>query len=79
VVKQNILEGLLIILLTVGSGCGIASFVFLLDRYEPCNCNVNWGGQTMSVEDALERIGEGLSKDQTDEIRILINQSCGEP
>jgi hypothetical protein len=26
-----------------------------------CTCNVSYGGHTMSVEDALERSGEGLT------------------
>jgi hypothetical protein len=54
----------------------VVGLIFLIRTGSSCNCTVNWGNQTMSVEDALERMGEGLTMDQTDEIRTLINQSC---
>ena len=41
-----------------------------------CNCNVNYGGHNMSVEDAFERAGEGLTVDQTDEVQVLIEEYC---
>lgn len=41
-----------------------------------CNCSVNYGGHNMSVEDAFERAGEGLTVDQADEVQILIEEYC---
>jgi hypothetical protein len=41
----------------------------------PCNCscdNISWGGHTMSVEDAFERAGEGLTIDQWKEVKVII-------
>ena len=41
-----------------------------------CNCTINYGGHNMSVEDAFERAGEGLTVDQADEVEILIEEYC---
>ena len=43
---------------------------------DPCNCSINYGGNNMSVEDAFERAGEGLTVDQADEVEILIEEYC---
>jgi hypothetical protein len=43
---------------------------------KPCNCTVNYGGHNMSVEDAFERSGEGLTVDQADEVQVLIEKYC---
>lgn len=43
---------------------------------QQCPCQVNYGGQNMSVEDAFERAGEGLTVDQADEVEILIEEYC---
>ena len=48
----------------------------LEDQLETCNCSVNYGGHNMSVEDAFERAGEGLTADQADEVKILIEEYC---
>ena len=37
-----------------------------------CTCNVSWGGHTMSVEDAFERSGEGLTIGQQKEVNTII-------
>lgn len=42
----------------------------------PCDCQINYGGHNMSVEDAFERAGEGLTVDQADEVQILIEEYC---
>ena len=41
-----------------------------------CDCPVNIGNQSHSVEDTFEAMAEGLSKDQADEVQIMINNSC---
>lgn len=41
-----------------------------------CPCSISYGGQNMSVEDAFERAGEGLTADQADEVKILIEEYC---
>ena len=43
-----------------------------------CSCNVSYGGHTMSVEDALERMGEGLSSDQWQEVQVMIDNAMNE-
>lgn len=43
-----------------------------------CSCNVSWGGHTMSVEDALERMGEGLTIDQWKEVQVMIDNAMNE-
>lgn len=41
-----------------------------------CDCIISYGGHNMSVEDAFERAGEGLTADQADEVKILIEEYC---
>jgi hypothetical protein len=41
-------------------------------------CNVSYGGHTMSVEDALERAGEGLTVDQWKEVGVMIDNALNE-
>ena len=48
----------------------------IVDLNVPCDCTINYGGQNMSVEDAFERTGEGLTVDQADEVKILIEEYC---
>lgn len=47
-------------------------------KHEPnyCDCTINYGGHNMSVEDAFERAGEGLTVDQADEVQVLIEEYC---
>lgn len=40
-----------------------------------CSCSVSYGGHNMSVEDALERMGEGLTVDQADEVWVMIDNA----
>lgn len=47
-----------------------------IDKGNSCNCTINYGGHNMSVEDAFERAGEGLTVDQTDEVQVLIERYC---
>jgi hypothetical protein len=60
------------------SGFAIGGVITSLTMPEDnqCDCNVNVGNQTMSVEDAFEAMAEGLSVDQADEVQIMINNSC---
>ena len=44
-----------------------------------CNCTVNIGNQTLTIEDAFEYVTKGLSDHQWLEVQQAINQSCGEP
>lgn len=46
------------------------------DELNSCDCTINYGGHNMSVEDAFERAGEGLTMDQADEVKILIEEYC---
>lgn len=48
----------------------------LEENIQTCNCSISYGGQNMSVEDAFERAGEGLTVDQADEVKILIEEYC---
>lgn len=48
------------------------------DELNSCNCTVSYGGHNMSVEDAFERAGEGLTADQADEVQILIEEYCND-
>jgi len=41
-----------------------------------CNCTVNIGNQTLTVEDAFEYVTKGLSDHQWLEVQHAINQSC---
>lgn len=43
---------------------------------KPCDCTINYNGNNVSVEDALELAGEGLTTDQADEVKILIDEYC---
>ncbi len=51
-------------------------FNTLEEQILQCNCSINYGGHNMSIEDALERAGEGLTVDQADEVQILIEEYC---
>ena len=42
----------------------------------PCDCTINYNGSNVSVEDALDLAGEGLTMDQTDEVKELIEEYC---
>lgn len=44
-------------------------------REQQCNCTVNINGSIMSVEDGFYYLLEGLSADQADEVKIMINSS----
>lgn len=50
---------------------------YIMKDVDSCDCTVNIGNQSMSVEDAFEAMAEGLSVDQADEVQIMINNSCG--
>lgn len=50
-------------------------FKELDNKIANCNCTINMNGSNMSVEDAFEAVLEGLSKDQADEVQIMINNS----
>lgn len=53
------------------------SIVFLLPGpARKCNCTISYNGNNVSVEDALELAGEGLTVDQADEVKILIEEYC---
>ena len=41
-----------------------------------CNCTVNIGNQTLTIEDAFEYVTKGLSDHQYLEVQQAINQSC---
>lgn len=40
--------------------------------------NVSYGGQNMSIQDALERAGEGLTVDQWQEVQAMIDNAMNE-
>lgn len=40
-----------------------------------CDCTISWNGQQILIEDAIEGILEGLSVDQADDVRAIINGS----
>lgn len=45
---------------------------------DKCDCSVNVGNQSRSVEDTFEAMTEGLSADQADEVQVMINNSLKE-
>lgn len=66
------------ILFCMGIGTGWFFFVREIKSNNHCDCTItiNYGGHNMSIEDALERAGEGLTVDQADEVQILIEEYC---
>lgn len=63
-------------LLTIGAVIYILVAIGINIGQRSCSCTVNYGGHNMSVEDTFERAGEGLTVDQADEVKILIEEYC---
>lgn len=67
---------LIVLVFMVGLALGNLITCMTMPEDTQCDCSVNVGNQSRSVEDTFEAMAEGLSADQADEVQIMINNSC---